>query len=99
MVVPCPGLETMVKLLPEDVGKDKEFLDWVNLLRETFDHSRINTSALNPPAPARFFEQAGVGLSDGKDFQGPGYVRLNFGCPRQTLLEGLERIKSAVANV
>ncbi len=59
----------------------------------------INTTELNLPAPAHFFEQAGVGLSDGKDFQGEGYIRLNFGCPRQTLQEGLGRIKSAVARL
>jgi len=59
----------------------------------------IDTTGLNLPEPARFFEEAGVGLSDGKDFHGPGYVRLNFGCPRETLLKGLDRIKSAVARL
>jgi cystathionine beta-lyase len=49
--------------------------------------------------PARFFEQAGVGLSDGRDF-GPGnayarFVRLNFGCPRATLDRALERMMQA----
>ena len=59
----------------------------------------INTTELSLPNPGQFFEQAGVGLSDGKDFQGAGYLRLNFGCPRRTLQEGLDRIKAAVANV
>ena len=27
---------------------------------------------------------------------GENFVRLNFGCPRATLLEGLERIKKAL---
>jgi len=44
----------------------------------------------------RFFEQAGVGLSDGKHFHGEGFVRLNFGCPRSILRAGLERMKRAV---
>jgi len=56
----------------------------------------IDATSLEQSDPARFFEESGVGLSDGKEFAGPGYVRLNFGCPRQTLLEGLDRIKSAV---
>jgi cysteine-S-conjugate beta-lyase len=56
----------------------------------------IDVSKLPVPDPAAFFEQAGVGLSDGKDFDGAGYLRLNFGCPRQTLREGLNRIKAAV---
>ena len=45
---------------------------------------------------ARHFEQAGVGLSDGKDFGLPGFVRLNFGCPAARLEEGLARIRRAV---
>ncbi len=44
----------------------------------------------------RFFEEAGVGLSDGKDFGAPGFVRLNFGCPRALLATGLERIAAAL---
>ncbi len=56
----------------------------------------IDTRQLGLAEPCAFFEQAGVGLSDGKDFQGPGFVRLNFGCPQKTLREGLDRIKRAV---
>jgi len=48
-------------------------------------------------SPARFFEQAGVGLSDGDDFDGHGFVRLNFGCPRTLLAEALRRMESALA--
>lgn len=48
----------------------------------------------------RFFEQAGVGLSNGGDFGLPGeyadFVRLNFGCPRSTLDEALRRMGAAV---
>ncbi len=36
---------------------------------------------LGQPDPAAWFAQAGVGLSDGCEFNGPGFVRLNFGCP------------------
>lgn len=43
-----------------------------------------------------FFEAAGVGLSDGKDFGLPSFVRLNFGCPPQRLEAALERIRHAV---
>ena len=42
-------------------------------------------------------EMAGVGLSDGRDFAGAGWVRLNFGCPRATLDEALRRMAAAVA--
>ena len=50
-------------------------------------------------APAKYFEaKAKVGLNDGADFgeAGKGYVRLNFGCPTETLQLALQRIKVAV---
>lgn len=45
-----------------------------------------------------FTFKAGVGLNDGITFgkEGIGFQRINFACPRVLLLEGLERIKSAV---
>jgi len=43
-----------------------------------------------------FFEQAGVGLSNGADFGAPGFVRLNFGCPRATLELALNRMAAAI---
>ena len=46
--------------------------------------------------PAAFFEAAGVGLSDGAAFGAPGFVRLNFGCPRATLDEALARMARAL---
>lgn len=46
--------------------------------------------------PARFFEQAGVGLSDGADFGLPGFLRLNFGCSRTLLLEALRRMRAVI---
>ena len=42
----------------------------------------IDARQLDVPNPHRFFEDAGVGLSNGKDFDAEGFVRLNFGCPR-----------------
>ena len=41
-------------------------------------------------------EESGVGLQDGADFGGPGFVRLNFGCPRATLEEALKRMTTAL---
>lgn len=46
--------------------------------------------------PQRFFETAGVGLSNGAEFGLPGFVRLNFGCPRSTLEEALRRMSAAL---
>ncbi len=48
--------------------------------------------------PTAFFEKHGVGLSDGRAFGAPpGFVRLNFGCPRSLLDEGLARMHTALA--
>ncbi|MBM4103311.1 MAG: putative C-S lyase [Planctomycetes bacterium] len=46
-----------------------------------------------------FFEVAGVGLSGGAEFDAPGFLRLNFGCPRKTLLTALDRIRTAVSKL
>ena len=59
----------------------------------------IDCRALGLEHPAAFFEQAGVGLSDGTDF-GPQhayrqYVRLNFGTSRERLDTALQRIVTA----
>ncbi len=42
------------------------------------------------------FVAHGIGISPGSQFDGDGHIRLNFGCPRQTLLEGLERLSSGI---
>jgi cysteine-S-conjugate beta-lyase len=47
--------------------------------------------------PAADLERAGVGLSDGADFGAQGFVRLNFGCSRPVLAEGLARMRAALA--
>jgi cystathionine beta-lyase len=39
-----------------------------------------------------------VGLQDGREFDGPGFVRLNFGCPRALLAQALARISAALKN-
>jgi len=56
----------------------------------------FDVSKLELENPVRFFEEHGVGLSDGTPFGGPQHVRLNFGCPRNRLLYGLEKMASAL---
>ena len=46
--------------------------------------------------PALFFEDAGVGLSDGRDFGAPGFVRLIFACAPAVLQEALTRMTQAM---
>ena len=56
----------------------------------------IDMRAAGLKNPAAFFERAGVGLQDGIEFDGPGFVRLNFGCPRGLLEEALQRMAVAL---
>jgi len=58
----------------------------------------IDISGAKLTNPAHFFEQAGVGMSPGRDFGDGNYMRLNFGCPRSTLEEAVHRIKTALLN-
>jgi len=60
------------------------YLAWIDTRRTGIAH------------PGRFFEEAGVGLSDGEEFDGPGFVRLNFGCSRTLLKEALRRMRVAL---
>jgi cystathionine beta-lyase len=48
---------------------------------------------------AAAFEAVGVGLCPGSWYGLPGYVRLNFGCPRATLEEALNRMQTAVDGI
>ena len=56
----------------------------------------IDCRASGLEQPAQFFEQAGVGVSDGAEFGAPGFVRFNFGCPRSMLDEALARMVAAL---
>jgi len=61
----------------------------------------IDCRAANLGDPFEFFMQkAKVGFNDGLPFgpEGTGFVRLNFGTPRATLLDGLNRMKTALNN-
>lgn len=61
----------------------------------------LNVKKLRHSDPVALFEEYGVGLSDGAFFGVPkgDYVRLNLGCPRSTLEEGLRRMASAIKSL
>lgn len=56
----------------------------------------IDVSATRLENPPHFFEQAGVGMSPGRDFGDDRFMRLNFGCPRALLEEAVDRIRRAL---
>jgi cysteine-S-conjugate beta-lyase len=73
---------------------DATYLAWM-------DFSELQESGRIPQDPYSFLlQRAKVALNPGSEF-GPGgqsFVRLNFGCPRETLLEALERIRAALGS-
>ncbi len=60
------------------------YLAWIDVRKAAIDQ------------PVRFFESAGVGLQDGAEFDGPGFVRLNFGCSRYLLQKALQRMAAVM---
>lgn len=65
------------------------YLAWLNCRKLNLPHQELVDF---------FAKKALVGLNDGITFgsQGTGFMRLNFGCPRPLLTEGLKRIAQAV---
>lgn len=61
--------------------------------------SWIDATRLPINNPVEFLEQAGVGLYDGALFGAPGYLRLNFACPRSVLAQALARISDALRHL
>jgi cystathionine beta-lyase len=57
----------------------------------------IDAAAL-AKAPGLFLKKRGVYLTEGVGFGARGHVRLNFGCHRSTLDEGLARLRDAVGD-
>lgn len=83
-------VQYLVELMPRlrTTAPEATYLGWIDCREAAIDGS-----------PYRFFlEQAKVALSDGAAFGagGAGFVRLNFGCPRTLLSEGLERMRAAL---
>ena len=58
--------------------------------------SWIDTRGLRADDAVQFFNDAGVGLYDGALFGAPGFLRLNFACPRPLLEKALARMSRAV---
>lgn len=59
----------------------------------------IDARGISVDSPHSFFENAGVGLSDGSDFGAPGFLRLNLGCTRDLLEMAIDRMQIAVSGL
>jgi len=56
----------------------------------------LDVRGVGLPDPLQACLRAGVALSDGAGFGTPGFLRLNFACPRGLLEEGLQRLQTAL---
>lgn len=67
---------------------DATYLAWLDCRELKFHEGASNF----------FLKQAKIALNRGEDFGegGQGFVRLNFGCSRELLTEGLERMEKAI---
>lgn len=69
---------------------DGTFLAWLD----------CRSLGMDPKSLHSFWaETAGVGFTHGDNYGAPGFERLNFGCPRSVLEEGLRRIERAVSSL
>lgn len=59
----------------------------------------LRATGLGEKPAERLLKDVKLAVNEGSWFGagGEGFIRLNFGCPRSTLAEGLERIRAAVA--
>lgn len=97
-----PWLDALLDYLRDNRNRIREVIEGIpglamGMVEATF-LAWIDVRDLGLDDPVGFFEEAGIGLSDGKDFGMEGFVRLNFGCPRETLEQALVRIQKAVSD-
>lgn len=73
---------------------DATYLAWLDF------SELVEQGKVTEPLQDFFIENGKVAFNEGASFGpgGEGFVRLNFGCPRETLVDGLERIKKALAS-
>lgn len=83
--------DMLADMLPEAVVSPMEatFLSWVDLRAYDLHHKELN----------RRCKQEGVALGDGRFFgakSGKGFMRINYGCPKGQLEEGVARFARAI---
>lgn len=68
---------------------EASFLLWLDFRNTGFSHEELRE---------RLISRGKIGLNDGLEFgqEGRGFCRMNIGCPRSVLHEGLNRIRKAV---
>lgn len=75
----CASLSPRLKLFPVQAT----YLAWFDVREWEVD------------SPVEYLEKRGLGLTDGAPFGSPGFLRLNFGCPRATLEKAVAILQQA----
>ena len=75
-------------LLTDGNGAGNDYLGWLDLRAYGFGEEELQKRTI----------AAGVQFTGGKFFgdNGEGFLRINFGCPRQNIVEGILRLKKAL---
>lgn len=63
------------------------YLAWIDMSRVGADSDAIQNALVH---------EGKVGIMPGKAYGDENYLRMNLGCPRGKLMEGLERVKRAL---
>lgn len=96
-------LSALIRYLQGNRDRVSEFVEQTNCLEmskiEATYLAWIDARKLNIPDAFKHFEDYGVGLSNGVEFDGNGFLRLNFGCSGNLLAKALERMTRAIASV
>ncbi|WP_035385326.1 MalY/PatB family protein [Ferrimonas futtsuensis] len=98
----APWLEELTSYLGENWGRIESRLggiEGISLMQPEATYlAWIDCRGLGwEEEPSKVFTRYGVGLSCGSEFGAPGFVRLNFACPAQTLEQALDRMVRALS--
>jgi len=98
-----PWREALIEYLAGNLELIRRTLEPVEALRleplQATYLAWIDATALGLEDTKGTLEQHGIGLCGGEQFGQPGYLRLNFACPRAVLQEGLDRLVAAVSKL
>lgn len=72
----------------EMIPQEATYLAWLDCRKFAEKHDIKNIH--------KWFEQHGVGLGDGADFDANGFVRINFATQQTVLIEALQRMDNAI---
>ena len=93
----------LIKYLRNNLKIIKKFIEQnpnIRLLKHEASYlAWIDISKLKLKNPPKYFEENGLGLSEGEVFGDKNFLRLNFACPKETLKKGLKKMQIAINKI